>query len=92
MKEYLASDKANEWQYIGLDADSVPNQKVMVLTKGGIQMPGDRNTVGVVAYAPLIKRNIVKQDVLADMPNATRAERQAEYLRRMPLMRPKDGS
>lgn len=86
MKTYLASDKASEWQYIGLDADAVPNQKVMVLTEGGIQMPGDRNTQRVIAFAPLIKRNIVKQDVLADMPNATRAERQAEYLRRMPLM------
>jgi hypothetical protein len=92
MKEYLASDKANEWQYIGLDADAVPNQKVMVLTEGGIQMPGDRNTERVVAFAPLIKRNMLKEDIIAMMPNATRAERHAMYLSRMPLMRTKDGS
>lgn len=86
MKEYLASDKANEWQYIGLDVDAVPNQKVSVLTDGGIQLPGDKNTERVVAFAPLIKRNMLKEEIISSMPNATRAERQAEYLRRMPLM------
>lgn len=90
MKTYLASDKAHEWHYIGLDADSVPNQKVMVLTAGGIQMPGDRNTEQVVAYAHLITRNKLKEEIIASMPNATRAERQAEYLRRMPLMPAKE--
>lgn len=84
MKGYITSDNP-DWLYIGIDTDSVPNQKVMVLTKGGIQMPGDRNTVGVVAYAPLIKRNRLKEDILAAMPNATRAERQAAYMRQVPL-------
>ena len=82
MKGYITSDQP-DWLYLGIDVDTVPNQKVMVLTKGGIQMPGDRNTVGVVAYAPLIKRNRLKEDILAAMPNATRMERQKVYLRQI---------
>lgn len=86
MKEYRAGYTANEWRYVGLDVDSVPNQKVSVLTTGGIQLTGDGNTAQVVAYAPLIKRNKLKEHIIASMPDATREERHAAYIHQSAML------
>lgn len=92
MESYLASHDANEWKYVGLDVPSIPHQKVSVLIEGGTQTIGDGNTCQVMAYAPLIKRNKVKEEIIASMPNATMEERQQAYLQRRALMRNEDGS
>lgn len=86
MKEYQAGKSANEWQYVGLDVDKVPNQKVSLLTTGGIQLTGDGNTDQVVAFAPLIKRNKLKEQIIASMPDATREERHAAYIRQSAML------
>lgn len=92
MNSYLASHDANEWKYVGLDVPSVPHQKVSILVDGGTQTIGDGNTCQVMAYAPLIKRNKVKEEIIASMPNATMEERQQAYIQRLALMGNANGS
>lgn len=61
--DYYAAHES-EWRYIGIDADP-PSGKIHVLTTGGISITGNRNTVGMIAWAPLMKRDRDKEALLA---------------------------
>lgn len=60
MDEHYYAAVNNEWHYLGIDADP-PSGKIHVLTDGGISVIGDRNTKGIIAWSPLMKRDKEKE-------------------------------
>jgi hypothetical protein len=69
-KDYLAS-KAPEWNYPPLDPPAPKGTKLNLLTIGGVAVLGNwQDDQGYVAWAPLIKRNPIKEQLLKDMQNA----------------------
>lgn len=79
-KGYVASSEP-EWNYIGIDEEP-PSGKINVLTEGGMSVNGTKTTQGMIAWAPLLKRNKAKEALLArikDLPEAEKAEAIAAY-------------
>lgn len=63
MREHITA-RNSEWLYFGIDEDPPTNGKVHILTSGGQSILGTKNTVGAIAWAPLMKRDPIKEMLL----------------------------
>jgi hypothetical protein len=63
MDSTYCTGTSSEWNYIGID-EMPPSGKIHVLTEGGISIIGNKSTPGMVAWAPLMKRNKEKEALL----------------------------
>jgi hypothetical protein len=76
-QSYFATNEAT-WNYLGIDEDP-PSGKIQVLTVGGISTIGTRHTDGIIAWAPLIKRDKFKEQIQQEYKDRPHEMRQAWY-------------
>lgn len=67
-----------EWNYFGMDEDP-PLGKIQILTRGGVSVTGDKGTADAIAWAPLLKRNKLKERIIALHAGLPREAVQAKY-------------
>lgn len=60
MNNLYVDGSVNRWHYLGID-EAPPSGKMHVLTIGHQSTIGDRNTEGIIAWAPLMKRDKAKE-------------------------------